>query len=297
MIISRLYAGFISLLIVAGLFGCQGHSTEVTPGSDRLRVKTITQQVTSSGSVSAVSGFSYDGQGRLSSMLAYRIPDSTVAPVEKTVYQYDTQNRLIQVQHSEVRRGTNSETYTLAYNTAGQLAQLSHTPSTFSLSFQFNSANQLSGYTRGISVGGLRSSGGGSFSFTGNNLTSASEDFKVFRSGESPAAPPAYYRLTSTTYTFDDKLDPFYGVFIIPAPGVFLPFASSPGALSPFYMLYGGIDNTLNLSQNNVLSAVSSNGTTTQYSYTYNAANLPLSRTTTLNGVVTEVLRFTYESY
>lgn len=126
---------------------------------------------------------------------------------------------------------------------------------------------------------------------------SVSEDFKVFRSGESAAAPPAYYRLTSTTYTFDDKLDPFYGVFIIPAPGVFLPFASSPGALSPFYMLYGGIDNTLNLSQNNVLSAVSSNGTTTQYSYTYNAANLPASRTTTLNSVVTEVLRFGYESY
>lgn len=105
MITSRLCTGIVSLLMVVELLGCQDHSTGVTPGPDRLRVKTITQQLTGSASVSAVSAFSYDGQGRLSSIVAYRMPDSTVAPVENTVYQYDTQDRLIQVQHSEVRRG------------------------------------------------------------------------------------------------------------------------------------------------------------------------------------------------
>lgn len=297
MIPSRLYTGFISLLLVVELVGCKDNSTVVTPDTDRLRMKTITRQITSSASVSSVSAFSYDGQGRLSSIMAYQLPDSLVAPVEKTLYQYDTQNRLVQVQHAVVRRGSNSETYTLTYNAAGQLTQMANSPSTFTITPQYNSANQVSGYSRGIGVGGLRSSGGGSFTFTGNNLTGATEDFKVFRSGESPSAPPVYSRLTSTTYTYDDKLNPFYGVFIIPAPGVFLPFASSPGALSPFYMLYGGLDNTLNLSQNNVLSAVDGNATTTRYSYTYNAANLPTSRTTTTNSTVTEVLRFDYESY
>ncbi|RYF53454.1 MAG: hypothetical protein EOO39_40765 [Cytophagaceae bacterium] len=294
---TRLYVIFVSLFMIAELLGCKDHLFIVTPGADRLRVKTITQQVAGGASVNTVNAFSYNGQGRLSSILAYQSPDSTVAPVENTTYQYDTQNRLIRVLHSQVRRGLNSETYTLTYNTAGQLSGLGNAPSTFNLSLQYNSANQVSSYSRSIGVGGLRSTGGGLLTFAGNNLTSASENFNVYASGGSPTAPPVYGRVTNTTYTFDDKLNPFYGVFIIPAPGVFLAFPSSPGALSPFYILYGGIDNTLNLSQNNVLSAVNSSGTTTLYTYTYNAANLPVSRTTTINSATTEVLRFDYESY
>ncbi|GAB3804413.1 hypothetical protein GCM10028819_35940 [Spirosoma humi] len=293
---TRLYVALISLLMVAELLGCKDHLFIATPGAYRLRVKTITQQVTSRASMNTVNTFSYDGQGKLRSILAYRSPDSTVAPVENTIYEYDGQNRLIKVQHAEVRRGSNSETYTLSYNAAGQLSELANMPSTFSVSLQYNSANQVSSYNKGISVGGLRSTGGGSFTFTGHNLTSSYETFTVYASGGSPTAPPVYSRVTSTTYTFDDKPNPFYGVFIIPASGVFLPFAGS-GAFGPFSVLYGGIDNTLNLSQNNVLSAVNANGTTTVYSYTYNAANLPDSRTTTTNGALIDVLRFDYESY
>ncbi|GAB3769226.1 hypothetical protein GCM10028818_04910 [Spirosoma horti] len=291
---TRLYKGFIGLLMAVELLSCKDHLYVVTPGADRLRVKSISQQVTGRASENTVNAFSYDGQGRLSSILTYQAPDSTVAPVENTIYQYDTQNRLVRVQHSQVRRGSSAETYTLTYNAAGQLSGLANSTSTFSVSLQYNSANQVSGYSKSIGVSGLRSTGGGALSFTGNNLTSSAENFNVYRTGGSPSDPPVYSRSIRMTYTFDDKLNPFYGVFIIPAPGVFLPFAGS-GAFGPFYMLYGGIDNTLNLSQNNVLSAVNSDGTNTVYTYTYNAANLPASRTTIINGAITEVLRFDYE--
>lgn len=293
---TRLYVTFISLLMIAQLLSCKDHLFIVTPGADRLRVKTITQQVTGRVSANTVNAFSYDEQGRLSSLMAYQTPDSTVAPVENTTYQYDTQNRLIRVLHSQVQRGSSFETYTLTYNAAGQLSELANAPSTFSVSLQYNSANQVSGYSKSIGVSGLRSTGGGALSFTGNNLTSASEIFNVYRTGGSSLDPPVYSRSIRMTYTFDDKLNPFYGVFIIPAPGVFLPYAGF-GTFGPFYMLYGGIDNTLNLSQNNVLSAVNSDGTTTVYNYTYNTANLPTSRTTIINSAITEVLRFDYESY
>ena len=294
---TRLFTGFICLLLVGSLLGCEDHQGQgVTPGANRLRVKTITQQLTSSASVSTVSAFSYDGQGRLSLITAFQTPDSLVAPVENTVYQYNPQNRLAQVQHSIVRRGTNTETYTLAYNGAGQLSYLVNLPSTFSIAPQYNPANQPTTYSKAISVGGLQSSGGGSLTFTGNNLTFASETFLVYRTGGSPTAPPVGGNVANTTYTFDTKLNPFYGVFIIPAPGVFRPFANTPSAFGPFYTLYGGIDNPYNLSQNNVLTAVNATGTTT-YGYTYNAANLPTSRTTTTAAGVTEVLRYEYESY
>ncbi|GAB3755333.1 hypothetical protein GCM10028817_23300 [Spirosoma pomorum] len=109
--------------------------------------------------------------------------------------------------------------------------------------------------------------------------------FSVFRTGGSPTAPAVYSRSVNTTYTFDDRLNPFYGVFIIPAPGVFHSFAGA-GSFGPYYTLYGGTDNLFNLSRNNVLSAVTANGTIT-YSYTYNSSSLPISRiTTTAAGVL-----------
>ena len=64
----------------------------VTPGANRLRVKRIEQVTT----VTTAMDFAYDGQNRLSSITGYRTPDSTAAPVERTHYQYDAQNRLAQ---------------------------------------------------------------------------------------------------------------------------------------------------------------------------------------------------------
>ncbi|WP_228724177.1 hypothetical protein [Spirosoma sp. KUDC1026] len=291
----RLLTGIIGLFIATEFFGCADHQGQtIIPGINRLRVKSITQ-ITGTPSVSTVSAFSYDEQGRLSSISAYRSPDSAAAAVENTVYQYDSQSRLTQVRHAVVRRGSNAETYTLVYNSANQLVQLTNSVSTFSVTPQYNSVNQVTGYGKSISVSGLSSGGNGTFTYTGNNVTTTSETFSVFRTGGSPTAPPVYTQPITTTYTYEDKVNPFYGVFIIPAPGVFHAYAGF-GIFGPYYTLYGGIDNPNNLSKNNVLSAVMASGTTT-YGYTYNSANLPTSRITSTATGVSEILRYEYELY
>ncbi|GAB3511967.1 hypothetical protein GCM10027341_52140 [Spirosoma knui] len=261
----------------------------VPPGStsQRLRVKTITQE--NPNAPTRVSAFRYDGQGRLSLIVGYQLPDSSVAPVENTVYEYDGQNRLTKAQRTLVRRGTYSESYTFEYNAAGQVSFLGHMPSTFSIRPSYSAANQVSFYNKSIGVSGLTSSGGGALTFTGNNVTFATEEFRVGRGGGPNV--PVFVRTTNTTYTYDDKINPFYGTFIIPAPGAFAPSPVS-GSFGPYYTYYGGIDNLLNLSQNNVLS----DGTRT-YTYTYNSSNLPTSRITQVSGNTVETLRFDYETY
>lgn len=123
-------------------------------------------------------------------------------------------------------------------------------------------------------------------------MTSNSETIFLSRDGE---PRPLASGTTDITYSYDDKLNPFYGVFIIPAPGEFVDSpCGGPNTL------YGGFTNRFNFSQNNLLSAQSSNGTSTSatpYAYTYNTANLPTSRTTTTGGNVVETLRYEYEPY
>ncbi|MVM35968.1 hypothetical protein GO755_38500 [Spirosoma sp. HMF4905] len=290
---TRLLQGLGSLLLFISFFGCTDHRIpSVTPGATRLRVKTITQE--GSNGTSKVSAFKYDAQGRLSLIIGYQTPDSSTASLENTIFQYDAQNRLTQAQHSQIRPGSYTETYTFTYNGAGQVSGLRNMPSTFGVGIQYNSANQPSTYTKGINVGGLLSSGSGSFTFTGNNVTASSDLFTVTRLGE-PSSAPKYGWSANTTFTYDDKINPFYGVFIIPAPGVFLPSAGV-GSFGPFYTYYGGIDNKLNFSQNNVASATDG-GVVTLYSYTYNAADLPTKRVTARGNSVVETLYFEYENY
>ena len=294
---TRLFFGLLVLLFASELISCMDHRLPViTPGSNQLRVKSITRQLTSGSSLSTVSAFSYDNQNRISSILGFQLPDSTAAPVENTVYQYNAQNRLAQVQHSEIRRGSiptlRSETYTLAYE-AGNLSGIRNDPSTFGISATYDATNRPLRFVKSVvPVGGLQYSDSGSFTFTGNNLTSSSEKVLFLRLGE--PRPIADFT-TDITYTFDDKLNPFYGAFIVPVLGSYQPGLIQGGGTAT--TLYGGLSNWLNFSQNNVVSAVASNGPTTAYSYTYNAANLPITRITTTNGNVTELLRYDYESY
>jgi len=138
------------------------------------------------------------------------------------------------------------------------------------------------------------------FTFTGKNLINSNKENNVFTRG------PVITVTTSKTFTHDDKVNPFYGVYVIPAPYFdrLINVESSPG--SP-HTYFGGVDNVLNLSQNNVLTQVSvSNSTggstpfvdTTSYQYEYNAANLPtVRRTLNASNVTVETLRFEYESY
>ena len=273
---------------MAGLSSCIDHrTTEPTPGAGRLRVKSITQDLPNNKTY--VSAFKYDGQGRLSMITAYQTPDSNAAPIEHDSYQYDSQNRLTQLQRTTP---TYSESYAFGYNVTGQLSGFSHSPSGFQVQVRYGPDNRISGYGKTLAppVSGIRFGGSGVFTFTGNNLTSTTITTSIIRDVFD------FGGTSTTNFSFDNKVNPFYGLFVIPAPGTFGPRPVG-GNFGPYYTYFGGLDNFFNLSQNNVTSAVVVGGQTTTYAYTYNAANLPTSRITTTGGSVTETLRFDYEPY
>lgn len=292
----RVYLALV--LLAGGLFTCSDHRfPDITPGSvtSRLRVKSLTNELPNN--LAKVSSFQYDAQGRLASIVTYQTPDSSLSDVEYNTYQYDGQNRLTQLLRRVVRFPRNSpsspfESYTYSYNSDGRLTGLQHSPNGdfgFTLSFGYNSANKVASVGRLYGISGLRIQGSDVFTYTGNNLTAATFSRTITAMGGNP--------MTSTfsrTFTHDDKLNPFYGLYVIPAPfpSGFVNPRFSPNVM---YTYFGGIDNFLTLSQNNPLNSYF-NGDDT-YQYQYNAANLPTVRTTVNNGITTETLRFAYESY
>lgn len=298
--------GYVACLLIAGsLLACSDHRiSAVTPGSaaGRLRVKTITQNLPNN--VAKVTTFGYDAQGRLSSLFTYQSPDSTASDLEFGTYLYDGQNHLVQFRHVAVPypRGQSNryEQYDYTYNGAGLVTSLAYLGG-YSLTFSYNSANQLASDTRQFSTGGLSLSGTNSFTFTAGNLTTLS-DYRTL-----PLRGPSGNSQATVAYTYDDKVNPFYGLFLIPAayPEGFVNFVSSPRTVQTYF---GGTENVLNLSQNNVLSeaatitttiagSVGTSTTTTTYQYAYNTANLPTQRQAYTDGALTQTLRFTYESY
>ncbi|GAB3270642.1 hypothetical protein GCM10027347_41450 [Larkinella harenae] len=285
------------------MLSCDDHRIPaVSPGSviDRLRIKSITQEIPDmSARVSAtqkVSMFSYDAQNRLSMILTYQTPDSTQAPVEQSIYTYDAQNRLTQLRREIVRRsGTNPtpvETYLYSYNIAGQVSQLDYNnnldggDNSWKVLFQYHPTNVLKSSAKSFSLYPISYREESEYTFTGRNLTQA-----VVTSTLSRAPASSSTGTQTINFTHDTGLNPFYGVFVIPAP--FKVQLSNPrSGILDYYTYFGGFDNLFNLSRNNVLS----DGTNT-YAYTYNSANLPTSRTTTSKGEVTEILTYDYESY
>lgn len=288
--IAGLHSGIVYLLFVLVFAGCGDHRIpSITPGSgvNRLRVKKITQDMPNN--TAKVSVFQYDAQGRLGSIMAYQTPDSTASPVENNVYQYDAQNRLTQLNRTVAGKGFDYEVYKYAYNASGQVSGLGFTSSNpiyvWSITPVYDADNRLVGSSKSFSVPGVSTRESGTYTYTGNNLTFASLTGNAVQKG---AQLPQ--QTVKITYTYDTGINPFYGIFVIPAP---FDYASPPsGVFIGSYTYYGGISNLLNLSQNNLVS----DGTSV-YAYTYNAANLPTSRITTSNGNVTETLHFAYEAY
>ncbi len=290
---TRLLACIVYLFLVIALAGCGDHRIpDVTPGSvpGKLRVKTITQD--QPANTTKVSAFQYDSQGRLMMITTYQAPDSTRGQVDKSVYQYDGQNRLTELKRDIIRGidpfGSNTEKYTYVYNSTGQVAAIGYTnnnPSggSWGVTPLYDGNNRVVGASKSFSTGGLSTSERSAYTYTGNNLTFATTTGSIFRN--IPFTPET----KNTTYTYDTGVNPFYGVFVIPAPGG---VPGPPGSIMFYYTYYGGFANVLNLSQNNVLT----DGTNT-YAYTYNSANLPTSRVTTVSGSVTETLHYEYEAY
>jgi hypothetical protein len=297
------------------LFACSDHPLHpVTPGvsAERLRVKSITHLIGLPDNQQKVSLFSYDNQGRLSSIIAYLLPDSSQGPVERNTYQYDAQNRLIQHQRIITRpafyRGT-IEQHLISYNSAGQITEIRYfndndTPGTPILTFtatpQFSSSNKLQSYQKLLSPTFLRDPFSdirlrgdlllSNITFTGDNLTAYHIQTINNDIGSSISIGDSDQRLT-----YDKKINPFYGFYIIPEPTGNINNIREVGTFNRSY--YGGLDNLTNLSRNNVLSEETSNAPSlTTYEYTYNAANLPITRTVNRTNDVQKIA-FEYESY
>lgn len=273
-------------------------STPVTPPgapSARLRVKSITQELTAN--TTKVTTFSYDNQGRLSSLLAYQTPDSTVAAVERNTYQYDTQNRLIRQQRQLTTRPGSlfapvASEHQFVYNTSGQVAEIRFASSSYMILPQtqtiidlavlnspsalaytveprYNVQGQVIGNRKAVYIQGQPSkfSFTSEYAYTGKNLTmvnTVSQSDNTLMSTD------------QNSLTYDDRTNPFYGLYVIP------PYY---GGISDYFM------NVNTLSPNNLtrIGGVS-------YRYEYNTAGLPILRQTFTDKLV-ETLHLAYESF
>ena len=305
---------YLTLLVVAGgLVTCSDHLIpDITPGSttSRLRVKSLTEELPNF--LPKVSAFRYDQQGRLSSIISYQTPDSSVAEVIYNTYSYDAQNRLTglgrqQIPYPRPQAGQFNLTagYSYTYNSLNQVSNI-FGPNYLSWNYTYNNANQLTGSTVYFTHPRFSVEGGYLFTFTGKNLTETRGYIGIRYQGMPPGSNPPLAGLSPTTYTHDDKINPFYGAFVIPsAIGGFSNILLSPNAVNTG-ALFGGSDNILILSQNNVLSETPPSGfaeNSITYQYQYNAANLPTVRVKTITSsnpsypATTETLRFEYETY
>lgn len=307
---THLLLWFACLLIAAvELAGCADH---LSPGSfpARLRVKSLTQVVPpnpTSGtttSTTTVSAFSYDLQGRLAGINTYQTPDNMAGPVENGVFEYDAQNRLIQFRRDIVTRNsaqpTISETYQYSYNAAGQVSSFVNSNSgsitLFTVTLGYNGSGQLATSSRIFNISPVSYSQSNVYTFTGSNLTQLNTTTNL--TFQQTVFPTTNF---ATTYTHDNKVNPFYGVKVIPAPFT-SGLANAFGGNFNQYIYYGGFDNVFNLSRNNVLSSTTPSLLTT-YTFIYNSADLPISRVTTTTNLpsnvtrTTETLLYEYESY
>jgi hypothetical protein len=304
---SYLLRGLLGLLLTVGFLSCGDHlNPAVAPGSvpEKMRIKTITQELPDvagrkASSIIKVSTFTYDGQGRLSTIATELSPDNTAGPVESTVFTYNAQNRLTQARRDIVSgygaEPAPYEIYTYTYNGTGQVSQLDYENNQggggvndWLITFAYDVDNHLKSSKKSFGISGFTYEDNSTYTFTGNNVTSITRTTKTTTVTTTTST-------STTTFTYDTKTNPFYGIFVIPAPFV-LSLSNPQGGNLSYYTYYGGIDNLLNLSQNNLLND-GLDSYSTAYAYTYNGSNLPLTRTTTFQSEITETLTYAYESY
>jgi hypothetical protein len=299
---TRLFVYLGSLLLIASLTRCSDHR-DLAPKPERLRVKTLTHTRSDAPGIQKLSVFSYDAQGRLGAILAYQLPDSTLVPVEHNTYQYDALNRLTKHRRQFYQRtlilpdtlpALRYEEEKFIYGPTGPPTQLLYTNNAtgsadlwYTVDLAYNSGTgqlttarqRLTPTEFGIGYHVYRT-----LTFTGDNVSSVETDYSLCAKSACSSG------LTTTPYTYDDKINPFFGIQVIPNPTGRIVSVLSGNLTTSDY--YGGVDNLYNLSRNNTLSEGG-----TVFTYTYNSANLPTSRSTTDRFGLTNTLTFEYETY
>ena len=276
-------------LMLITLVSCTDH--EPTDPLDRLRVKSITRILpldVLSGKKN-VSAFNYDSYNRIASIVSYETPDSTAAVIGRTTYEYDRDNRV-----SIIKRSVNpfgSEEYKYTYDSDDKLIILDYDAGNFDayhITYKY-AGNTLESSLRKFNFNSSISfKSEQSFTFSGQNLSKVD----IIQTVEKVIP---FVSTNALTFTYDDKINPFYGVYMIPSP--FLPAKPTNAAFS-YYTYYGGYDNFLTLSPANALSQINSSGDETYYEYQYNEAGFPTMRISkNRRSLVVETLLYEYEKY
>ena len=199
------------LLLISGFSGCTNFPfPTVALGPDQQKVKVVTQEL--SGNTALVSVFKYDNTKRLRSIITYQTPDSTIAPVESSLYEYDSLNRLLRLKHDVIRRdnlGTMSQIYTYSYDQTGEPAEIKYTKTDgmgglWSVGLVYGSSRQLVEDIEPSSLSDFTTQESSTFTFMGSHLTLSK---KVNYMSEK----------SDSTNAIDSNIKPFYGRFVIPA--------------------------------------------------------------------------------
>lgn len=283
--------GLIAIIFFIVLSCADSLKPDAVP--ENKRIKRISQVLPNAGGVANVTDFKYDLNNNLMSLRSYQTPDSMSAVTSTTFFSRDAGNQVVKV--SRFFNNMNREEYTYIYNQAGQVVNLNYKAGPndmYFMLFQYNGTTPETS-TRSFSFSSISFEQKISYHFNGDNLSSALYKTTVGKNLSTVTE-------STSTFTFDNKINPFYKMPVIPAPNG----PAKPSAGNFDYVTYsGGLQNLLYLSRNNVISETIGGSTEITYTYTYSSDNLPVNRVTMKKSTsqtqpaIQETLEFDYEAY
>ena len=284
---------FILVLVFSFVLSCTDHLPP-NPLPNQQRIKSITQILPQADGATFISNFTYNAQNQVEFIRSSPVPASIPGKRATTHYSYDINKNISEV-HRTFNDGPAEERYVYTIGSLGQITQLNYNgggSEVYNMIFNYN-GQQLQNSSRRFTTSGISYRQDIVYHFGGQNLSSADYTTTLIRDIPSVG--------TSTlTFAYDDKINPFFGMPVIPAPNE----APKPSMGNfNYYTFSGGLDNLLYLNHNNVLSAKSSTLAEINYQYTYNSDGLPLTRNTIrkttpqVQPLIEETLVFEYETY
>ena len=281
------------LLLLSIVLSCTDHFPP-EPLPNHQRIKKITQTLPDEPGITHVTDFFYKPTGdSLSSLKSYQMPDPKAGLPATTTYSYRADGVIVNKVFDNIPYP--GELYVLKNYLSGQVGQLNYYDSqsdNYTMYFTYN-GNQLESTRRTFKTSGVSFEQKIWYFFNNNNLDSANYETSIERNTTTVSK-------SKSEFTYDDKVNPFYEMRIIPAPND----AASPTTGNfNHYTFAGGLQSFMHLSRNNVLSEKSSTLSETTYSYEYNADGLPTKRITMKKNTpqdqpyVAETIIIEYETY
>ena len=283
------------LLLLSIVLSCTDHFPP-DPLPNHQRIKKITQTLPDEPGITYITNFSYTPQGdSLKQLQSYKVPDDPqgLYPVV-TRYSFRSGGAV------DVQRNFTSlfpgEFFGYLVNAEGKALQINYynkQNDNYLMFFTYN-GSQLESSRKTFKFSSVSFEQKIWYFFAGNNLSSVKYETTLVKNIPSVTN-------SESQFTYDDKVNPFYGMLVIPA--------SNVGAATPTtgnfyqYTFAAGLDNFMHLSRNNVLSEKSSTLSETTYSYEYNADGLPTKRITMKKNTpqdqpyVAETIIIEYETY